>query len=199
MADQNLNVTSPGALNQGNPPSLSPPLSPAPATPSTAQSVAPPPTTSDGVVTPPTTTTANTGPTAGVMGRASTGAPAQPAGEGLAQGGNTIVINVSGGGSGGSGETLAAVQVADFTAAVSTIYPCDPGAGNINATLPLGSGVVGAQITPIEIYNNSNDVGTVTVLPSGGDTVAGQTELVLQPQQSVRLVWDGVSNWMTAP
>ena len=198
MSDsQNLNQSSPGALSTGAPPSLSPPLTPAPPTPSTAQNTPPPPTTSDATASPSTTTTANSGAVPGVMGRASTGAPAQPAGEGLAQGGNTIVI--SGGGSGGSGETLAAVQVANFNAAVSTIYPCNPGAGNINATLPTGSGVVGGQITPIEIYNNTNDVGTVTILPTGTDTVAGLASLVLQPQQSVRLVWDGVSNWMTAP
>lgn len=197
MSDpQNLGQSSPGSLSTGAPPSLSPPLSPAPATPSTAQSVAPPPTASDGVVTPPTTTTSNSGPAPGVMGAAASGAPAQPGGTGLAQGGNTIV---GGGGSGGSGETLAAVQVADFNAQVSTIYPCNPGAGNINATLPAGSGAVGAQITPIEIYNNTNNVGTVTVLPSGTDTVAGLASLVLQAQQSVRLIWDGVSNWMTAP
>ncbi len=133
----------------------------------------------------------------GVLGAAASGAPAQPAGEGLAQGGGVLVVG--GGGSGGSGETLAAVQVANFTAQVSTIYPCNPGAGNINATLPAGAGVVGAQITPIEIYNNSTNVGTVTVLPSGTDTIAGLARLILQPQQSVRLIWDGVSNWMTAP
>lgn len=47
MADpnqnQNLNQSSPGALSTGSPPSLSPPLSPAPQTPSTgARSAAPP-------------------------------------------------------------------------------------------------------------------------------------------------------------
>lgn len=112
------------------------------------------------------------------------------------QGGNTIV---GGGSGGGSGQTLAPTQAVDFSAAVSTIYPCDPGAGNINAALPSAAAAgAGSQITPIEIKNITNNVGTVTVVPNGGDTIDGVAgSVVLQPQQSVRFVSNGVSNWMS--
>lgn len=122
MADQNLNQSSPGALNQGNPPSLSPPLTPAPQTPSTAQNTAPPPTTSDGTTAPTATTmTSNSGPSstdsgpAPTAGRVSSGAPAQPAGAGLSQGGTTIVVENSGGGGGNIATTLPHVPYANAT------------------------------------------------------------------------------------
>lgn len=102
MSDpQNLNQTSPGALSTGAPPKTELPLTPTPETPSTAAGAPAPPSTSDGTAVPPPTTTANSeGGTPVALGRAGSGAPAQPAGAGLQQGGNTIVVSSSGAGVG---------------------------------------------------------------------------------------------------
>lgn len=101
-----------------------------------------------------------------------------------------------------SGVTLEATQTVDFSPATGGFYPVNPGAGNVNANLPAASasGAVGSDIAVIEIKNVSTNVGTVTVVPAGADTIDGVAgSIVLAPQQSVRLVSDGVSNWMTAP
>lgn len=114
-----------------------------------------------------------------------------------------ITIPASSGSGTGSSGTLAATEVAGFNALVGNFYPVDPGAGNINAQLPAAtaSGAVGSALAVIEIKNISTNVGTVTLVPNGGDTIDNGLAVpyVLDPNQSVRLVSDGVSNWMTAP
>lgn len=102
MSDpQNLNQTSPTALNTGAPPSPELPLTPVPPTPSTASGAPAPPTTGGGTLVSPTTTTSNSGPApTAQFGNAGSGAPAQPAGAAALPGyGNTttVVINLNGG------------------------------------------------------------------------------------------------------
>lgn len=106
-----------------------------------------------------------------------------------------------GGGSAQSAETLQATQAGNFNAVGNAFYPVDPGAGNVNATMPAAaaSGAVGQGIVTVEIKNITANVGTVTILPTGADTIDGQPNLVVPAGGSVRLVSDGVSNWMAAP
>jgi hypothetical protein len=114
MADpQNLNASSPSALSTGAPQVLGPPLAPAPQTLSTA-GPSPVPSAAGNTSTVPTTTTngtsaspptvgggtaasstsiaTNSGSSPAILGQASSGAPAQPSGIGLQQGGGGIAV-----------------------------------------------------------------------------------------------------------
>lgn len=69
----------------------------------------------------------------------------------------------------GAGFSVAALQSADFNAAVGTHYPVAVGAGNVTATLPALSGVTaGAQISFAIVDGAANDL---VLAGTGGDTV----------------------------
>src|SRR6267142_2428805 len=189
---QNLNQTSPSALNTGAPPAAELPLTPVPETPSTAAGAPAPPTTSDGTTVSPTTTTANSGPSPTDLGRASSGAPAQPAGAGLDQGGNTFVF-VSGGGSGGGATAFRVVRkTTTYAAALNDFVLADPSTASFDVTLPT---VPSATANAIIVKNISPGTNPVTVRALGGATIDGVTSVDLFTGEYLYIIFDGVSEW----
>ncbi len=81
-------------------------------------------------------------------------------------------------------ESLQPTLTTSATLASERLYVVDPSSGNINLILPLASGVPARDI---EIFTNYTGSNTVTVLPSGTDTIAGQPSLVLPNNTLLRL------------
>ena len=84
------------------------------------------------------------------------------------------------------------VRTESFTAQIENIYPGDPTVAPFSVYLPIASGLNGRDIY---LYNQA-DINTMTVVPSGSDTIGGQANLVLDPRESVTLTSDNVSDWI---
>ena len=197
MADQNLNQTSPGTLSQGSPQPLSPPLTPAPSTPSTAESAPAPPTTSDGTTVSSETTTANSGPAPGMFGQSALGAPPQPSGAGLQQGGTTIVNNNSSAAAGANAPkfTVVATSVNNTPVDYGELLEVDATAGHLDVDLPLASDGATSKNGNTLIVKNVGTQNTVGLRLSVGDGIDdGVTSLA--PGQFIMLVSNGVDTFV---
>ncbi len=161
MADpQNLNQASPSALSTGAPPKVTSPLTPAPPTPSTAAGVPTSKATRGSTAAPSSVATPNNGPAPGALGKAGSGAPAQPGGVGLGDtctgkgGGSSVTIN-------GAVLQSIAVTPANPTPTIGQdVQMTATGTYSDGTILNITSSVVWAVVNPA--------IGTITNGSAGG-------------------------------
>lgn len=81
--------------------------------------------------------------------------------------------------------------------AADRIIVIDAGAGNINLTL-LSAADANARV--VEIYRKRSDPGTftVTLLPDGAETIAGDSSVTLLPGEGHKYIPDGVNDYIQA-
>jgi len=94
----------------------------------------------------------------------------------------------------GAGLNLTPVKTADYNAVVDDYVQCDPTAAPFNVTLPSAAASGGAAV--INVKNKTGSVNSVTVLPSGGDTIDLGPSVDIPAFGSQTFVSDGVSDWM---
>jgi Putative phage tail protein len=101
---------------------------------------------------------------------------------------------ISGGGGGGGVANLYVITAAgSLTASVFDDILCNTGGGSFNVTFPLAAN---SMNTAIAVQKNSTDTNTVTILPTGSDTVQMTNSTTLSYfGDSLYFVSDGVSNW----
>jgi len=92
--------------------------------------------------------------------------------------------------------TLTGVQVGAYNANPNEYVQADSTIGNISVTLPTAADAgFGGQVW---IKNKTDNVNTVTVLPAGADTIDGGASALVGGLEILRLVSDGVSDWMVS-
>lgn len=70
-------------------------------------------------------------------------------------------------------------------------------AGNATVTLP-SAGAAGGRPLRFQLVRTDSSANTLTIAPSGSDTIEGGASFVLGRQQRVTLVSDGVDRWFVA-
>lgn len=102
---------------------------------------------------------------------------------------------ITGGGGNGAVSNLFVISISsNFTASAWDDCICDTSGGNLYVTLPSA---LDNPNTAIAVQKNTADLNIVTVLPTGSDTIQGQSSVVLsQFGNSIYFVSDGASNWI---
>ena len=208
-------------MSTGAPPSLSPPLAPAPVHPSTAGAISPPPA-GDNAAAP----TTNPGGGGTQSASSSIGGGAQPAtsngaGGGASPssanglGGNTAPVpqtlgdalslccgDAVGSGSGSDAGNLlwnVVRATANYTAKYRDLVDGDSSGGAFAVTLPAAAAADKAPnfSNSVLVKSEASSDFAITVTPAVGDTIDGQASIVLPPATYLSLVSDGVSNWIS--
>jgi Putative phage tail protein len=101
---------------------------------------------------------------------------------------------ISGGGGAGGVVNLYVIAISgDYSAAAWDDLICNTAAGSFNVTYPAASA---SQNVGIGVVKKTADSNTVTILPTGSDTIEGASSLVLSGGgEAVLLISDGISNW----
>lgn len=144
--------------------------------------------------------TGATGP-AGPTGATGSAGPAGPTGPtgGTGAAGATGATGDAGAtgatGPAGPDYTVTTVKTGAYTAAAGELVRCDPSGAGFNVTLPaVGGGNAGKRIRVENVTTSGN---SITVLPTGADTIEGAANAEIAGAYDGRsFLSDGVSMWM---